>query len=47
MPGRVRMTRVASSPSMLGISRSTLYRKVETYQLRSLARPLDEGDSTH
>ena len=38
---------LAQAARSLGISRSTLYRKVETYQLRSLAKPADEGDSTH
>ncbi len=34
---------LAQAARSLGISRSTLYRKVETYQLRSLAKPADEG----
>ena len=37
---------LAQAARSLGISRSTLYRKVETYRLRSLAKPADEGDST-
>ena len=38
---------LAQAARSLGISRSTLYRKVETYRLRSLAKPADEGSSAH